>query len=74
MMKKKTAYGLSVYGFGMVAVAQMAPALLGDSSMSNLQFAGLTLTVFLAMFCAYKSFGMKSESADTPTDPRQQSN
>ena len=53
--------------FGIVAVGQMAPVLLGDGSMSNWQFAGLTLTVFLAMFCAYKSFGMKSESADTPS-------
>lgn len=67
MMKMKAAYGLGVYGFGIAAVAQMAPGLLGDSSMTSGQFAVLSLTVFLALFCAYKSFGMKSESADTPS-------
>lgn len=66
MMKKK-AYGLGVYGFGMISVGQMAPVLLGDGSMSNWQFAMLSLTVFLAMFCAYKSFGMKVESTETPS-------
>lgn len=63
----KKAYGLGVFGFGVVVVGQMAPVLLGDESMSNWQFAGLTLTVFLFMFCAYKTFGTKSESVDTPS-------
>ncbi|HCF6453719.1 TPA: hypothetical protein NIJ37_003543 [Pseudomonas aeruginosa] len=58
---KKKAYGLGVYGFGIVAVGQMAPVLLGDGPMSNWQFAGLTLTVVLAMFCAFKAFGLKSD-------------
>lgn len=64
---KNKAYGLGVFGFGIVTVGQMAPVLLGDESMSNWQFVGLTLTMFLFMFCAYESFGMKSESADTPS-------
>lgn len=59
---KKKAYGLGVYGFGIVAVGQMAPVLLGDGPMSNWQFAGLTLTVVLAMFCAFKALGLKSDT------------
>lgn len=58
---KKKAYGLGVYGFGIVAVGQMAPVLLGDSLMSNWQFAGLTLTLAMAMYCAFKAFGLKSD-------------
>lgn len=64
---KKTAYGLGVFLAGMAAVGQMAPALLGDDSLSNRQFAVLTLTVLLAIFCGYKSFGVKGESAETPS-------
>lgn len=66
-MNKKTAYSLGVHGFGIAAVAQMAPALLADSSLSNGQFLMLTVTVCAAFFCAYKSFSMKSEAADTPS-------
>nr|QHU24470.1 hypothetical protein [Pseudomonas aeruginosa]UVN18884.1 Hypothetical protein [Pseudomonas aeruginosa] len=33
--------------------------------MSNWQFAGLTLTVLSAMFCGYKSLGVKAESPST---------
>ncbi|EMB2824004.1 TPA: hypothetical protein ACGR4O_004904 [Pseudomonas aeruginosa] len=40
-------------------------ALLGDDMMSNWQFAGLTLTVLSAMFCGYKSLGVKAESPST---------
>ncbi|MDY1103252.1 hypothetical protein [Pseudomonas aeruginosa] len=62
---KAKAYGLGVFGFGMVAVGQMTPVLLGDDTMSNWQFAGLTLTVLSAMFCGYKSLGVKAESPST---------
>ncbi|MBM5458840.1 hypothetical protein H8F21_14825 [Pseudomonas sp. P66] len=62
-MKRKTAYELGVFGFGMVAVGLMAPVLLGDESLSKWQFGGLSLAVFLAIFCACKSFPEKEESS-----------
>ncbi|CAI9912220.1 hypothetical protein EFK68_03525 [Pseudomonas aeruginosa] len=66
-MKKNTAYGLGVYGFGVLAMAQMAPALLGDESLGGWRFAVLTVTVFATFFCAYKTFSARHESSDTPS-------
>lgn len=68
MMKKKDAYGLGVFGFGMVSLGQMSPVLLGDTSLSNWHFVGINLTVFTAVFCAYKSFGLKTEADDAPSE------
>ncbi|MDG1581000.1 hypothetical protein [Pseudomonas sp. GOM6] len=64
---KKKAYGLGVFGFGMVAVGQMAPGQLDDAPISGWQFVVVTLLMCATFFCAYKSFGMKEDVADTPS-------
>ncbi|AVX92595.1 hypothetical protein VNPA120661_11940 [Pseudomonas aeruginosa] len=56
---RKTAYHLGVFAFGMLSVGQMVPVLLGDESLGNWQFAGLTLTVLLTIGCSYKASASK---------------
>lgn len=65
---KKSAYHLGVFGFGMAAVGQMAPGLLGDAPPTGWQFAGTTVLLLVALYCAYKAVGTPAEDSDTPQE------